>query len=199
MRWLKKLQQANFYNYIRRKGYVLGKHTYIGKHARLCPPDKIKIGDYCTIANDTMFNPVGHPINWLSVHPFQYWKKCDPRLYGDMVNENAIHHNEQPKNIEIGNDVWIGERAVVMGGVNIGDGAIVAFGAIVTKDVPPYAIVGGVPAKVLKYRFPQEIISELLELKWWDLPYDFIKTLPFDNINECIIKIKEFKKGLNEV
>lgn len=195
MRWLKKLQQKNFYNYLRKKGYQLGKHTYIGKYAGICPPDKIKIGDYCAIANGTMFNPSGHPTNWLSVHPFQYREKCDPRLYGNMINKNAVYYNEQPKSIEIGNDVWIGERSVIMGGVKIGDGAIVALGAVVTKDVPPYAIVGGVPAKVLKYRFSKEIIDELLEIKWWELPYEFITTLQFDNIDACISKIKSYRNG----
>ena len=193
MRWLKKLKQRNYYKYLRKKGYKLGEHTYIGKKAVICTPDKIKIGDYCSIGNDTVLNPVNHPVNWLSTHPFQYWKKCDPLLYGNLTNENAIHLEERPNIVEIGNDVWIAERAVVMGGVKIGDGAIVALGAVVTHDVPPYAIVGGVPARVLKYRFPQNIIDELIELKWWNLPYEFIKTLPFDNIEGCIEKIKEYK------
>lgn len=195
MRWIKKLQQKNFYNYIRKKGYIVGEHTYVGRNAGLASPDKMKIGDYCAIANDTMFNPSCHPTNWLSVHPFQYWGKCDPRLYGNITNKNSIPFDEVPKSIEIGNDVWIGERAVVMGGVKIGDGAVVALGAVVTKDVPPYAIVGGVPAKVIKYRFPQEIIDELLEIKWWNLPFEFIKTLPFNNIEECIKIIKDYKSA----
>ena len=124
---------------------------------------------------------------------FQYWKKCDPKLYGNMTNDNPIPFNEAPCNIKIGNDVWIAENVTIIGNVNIGDGAIIAFGAIVTHDIPPYAIVGGVPAKIIKYRFSQEIIDELLELKWWNLPYEFIVTLPFNDINQCILKIKEYK------
>ena len=72
--------------------------------------------------------------------------------------------------IRIGSDVWIGSHVIVMGGVTIGDGAVVAAGSIVTKDVPPFAIVGGVPAKIIKFRFPSETIKRLLEIRWWDLP-----------------------------
>ncbi len=74
------------------------------------------------------------------------------------------------KRVKIGNDVWIGYGALIVGGVTIGDGACIGAGAIVTKDVPPYAIVGGVPAKVLKYRFPEQIIAKLLDEKWWNKP-----------------------------
>ncbi len=195
MNLFKKLQQKNYYRYLRKKGYKLGEHTYIGKKAGLCSPDKISFGDYCSIGNNTMFNPSQHPTNWLSVHPFQYWEKCNSKLYGNITNENAIPFDEVPNNIEIGNDVWIGERAVIMGGVKINDGAIVALGAVVTKDVPPYAIVGGVPARVIKFRFPQNIIDELIRLQWWNLPYEYIKTLPFNNIEECIKQIKNYKSS----
>lgn len=74
----------------------------------------------------------------------------------------------------IGNDVWIGANAIILQGVTIGDGAIIAAGAVVTKDVPPYAIVGGVPAKVIKYRFSDEVILKLLQIKWWDKPEEWI-------------------------
>ena len=94
------------------------------------------------------------------------------------------------KPTKIGNDVWIGANAIIQSGVTIGDGAIIGSGAVVTKDVPPYAIVVGVPAKILKYRFNKEQIKELLQLKWWNLPFDKIKNLPFNNINKVIQILK---------
>src|SRR5690606_29947135 len=77
--------------------------------------------------------------------------------------------------VKIGNDVWIGEDAIIMGGVKIGDGAIIAARAVVTKDVPPYSIYGGVPAKLIKYRFDNYIIKKLLAIKWWDLEESWIR------------------------
>jgi len=79
---------------------------------------------------------------------------------------------EELKRTQIGNDVWIGARAIVLDGISIGDGAVIAAGAVVTKDVPPYAIVGGVPAKLIRYRFEDDVIQELLKWKWWDLSLD---------------------------
>ena len=85
-----------------------------------------------------------------------------------------------------------------MDGVKVSDGAVVAAGAVVTKDVPPYAIVGGVPAKIIRYRFSPEIIEELLRLKWWDLPIAVIQNLPFTDINATISALKCIKKSNHE-
>ncbi len=93
----------------------------------------------------------------------------------------------------IGNDVWIGQNAVIMDGVHVGDGAIVAAGAVVTKDVPPYAIVGGVPARVIKYRFDAGTIKELSELKWWELSDGEIASLPVDNVPACLARLREIR------
>ena len=83
-----------------------------------------------------------------------------------------------------------------MEGLTIGDGAVIGAGAVVTKDVPPYAVVGGIPAKVIKYRFDEDVIKELLEIKWWDLPEDKIKQIPFDtDIRESIRVMKELKNN----
>ena len=104
-----------------------------------------------------------------------------------IPTEKIIPNINSQNPINIGNDVWIGTNAIVMDGVKINDGAIIGAGAIVTKEIPPYAIAVGVPAKVIKYRFSQEIIDKLMELRWWDYPEDFIvNELPFDDIEKCI-------------
>lgn len=94
------------------------------------------------------------------------------------------------KLVEIGNDVWIGSHVLIMDGVKIGDGAIIAAGAVVTKDVEPYSIVGGVPARHIRYRFSEEQIKKLLQLKWWEKDFGWIKEhyRDFRNINEFIAK-----------
>ena len=108
----------------------------------------------------------------------------------------TISHNECNRNLPpviIGNDVWIGDGVKIKNGVTIGDGAIIGACALVIKDVPPYAIVGGVPAKIIKYRFKKNIIKELLKLKWWDLDVEIIKQIPYDNIEEAISFIKNIR------
>lgn len=114
-----------------------------------------------------MFVSVGaHPTNYLTAHSI-FYKNNPWGFHPEWVEE--IDYNESPV-CHIGNDVWIGTRAIIMDGVNNGDGAIIAAGAVVTKDVPPYAVVGGVPAKIIKYRFSSEIIERLNVIQWWNLP-----------------------------
>ena len=93
----------------------------------------------------------------------------------DLKKENVTESWNNKGDIIIGNDVWIGYEAVIMSGVNIGDGAIIGTRAVVTKDIPPYTIVGGVPAKIIRKRFSDEVISQLLEIKWWDWNKEKIK------------------------
>ena len=107
------------------------------------------------------------------------------------TEENLVV-DETPKSVEIGHDVWIGEDACIMGGVKIHTGAVIGAKAVVTKDIPPYAVAVGVPAKVIKYRFEKDIIGRLLKSCWWDLPYEFIKTLPFNNIEESLNLIENY-------
>lgn len=95
------------------------------------------------------------------------------------VENEVFTHKSKDERVFIGNDVWVGSHVLVKGGVHIGNGACVAAGAVVVKDVPPYAIVGGVPAKVIRYRFSPEIIQRLLELEWWNMDEEMLK----DNIS----------------
>lgn len=125
-----------------------------------------KIGKYCAISWDTTINAISHPYNHLTISAFPYV----PRV-GNFVKKRKQTYKE----VIIKNDVWIGANSVIMPGVTIGNGAIIGAGAVVTKDVPDYAIVVGVPAKIVKYRFEEDIIKRLLELKWWDLDPKVIK------------------------
>lgn len=125
--------------------------------------DKLIIGKFCMIASGVKFimNGANHLTDSLSTYPFA--------IFGNSW-ENAMDGKNYPKkgNINIGNDVWIGYNATIMAGVTIGDGAIIATNSTVIKDVEPYSIVGGNPAKEIKKRFSKEIITKLLETQWWN-------------------------------
>ena len=127
--------------------------------------DKLIIGKFCSIACGArfLFNSANHSLFSLSSYPF-------PIFYEErgLKRENVADAWDNKGDIVIGNDVWIGYESVILAGVTIGDGAIIGTRAVVTKDVPPYTIVGGVPAKIIRKRYSDEIISELLHIKWWD-------------------------------
>lgn len=134
--------------------------------------DQLIIGKFCSIACGAkfLFNSANHALGSLSTYPFPlFWEEwgLDKGRVTDAWDNKG--------DIIIGNDVWIGYEAVVLAGVTIGDGAIVAARAVVTKDVPPYTIVGGVPAKRIRRRFPEETIEGLLSLRWWDWPREKIR------------------------
>ena len=133
--------------------------------------DKLVIGKFCSIACGAkfLFTSANHTQMSLSTYPFPIFFE----EWGlDVQNITSAWDNKG--DIIIGNDVWIGYEAVILSGVTIGDGAIIGARAVVTKDVPPYTIAGGVPAKQIRKRFPDEVISTLLALKWWDWPEEKI-------------------------
>lgn len=136
-------------------------------HYPECNNDKLKIGKFCSIACGAkfLFNAANHTINSLSTYPFTIFFE-EWNLDTDTTSIAKAWDNKG--DIIIGNDVWIGYEAVILAGVTIGDGAIIASRAVVTKDVPPYTIVGGVPAKIIKKRFDERTIDKLIELRWWD-------------------------------
>ncbi len=151
----------------------------------------LDIGAFCSIADDVSIF-VGkhgrHTIDYVSTYPLGL-------VYGRTADRVASATITSDLSVVIGNDVWIGRGAMVMSGITINDGAVIAARAVVTSDVPAYAIVGGVPAKMIKYRFPAETIERLLRLKWWDWPDDVImRRLPFFNtphFNELLDKYLE--------
>lgn len=131
--------------------------------------DKLIIGNYCSIGSGAVFMMAGnqgHNSQWVSTFPFYFQAN---------IFKTAKNGFEKSGNTTIGNDVWIGSEAMIMSGITIGDGAIIASRAVVTKDVPPYAVVGGNPATVLKYRFSEEEIKQLLTMKWWNWKEDKVK------------------------
>lgn len=149
--------------------------------------DKLKIGKFCSIACGTkfLFNSANHALDSLSTYPF-------PLFFEEwnLEKEKVTDAWDNRGDIVIGNDVWIGYEAVILSGVTIGDGAIIGTRAVVTKDVPPYTIVGGVPAKPIRKRFDEKVIEELLKIKWWDWTEEKIAR-NIENIkNGCIERLK---------
>ncbi|MCF2690559.1 CatB-related O-acetyltransferase [Bacteroides fragilis] len=144
--------------------------------------EKLIIGKFCSIACGTkfLFNCANHTLKSLSTYTF-------PLFYEEweLEKSNITTAWDNKGDIVIGNDVWIGYEAVIMAGVHIGDGAIIAARAVVTKDVPPYTIVGGTPAKKIRKRFDTEVIQQLLKLKWWDWSTN--------KIRQCLPHIAEGK------
>lgn len=138
--------------------------------------DCLKIGKFCSIACGAkfIFTSANHTMSSLSTYPFPLFFE----EWGLPVSEVTSAWDNKG-DIVIGNDVWIGYEAVILSGVHIGDGAIIGTRAVVTKDVEPYTIVGGVPAKTIRRRFDGETVEKLLKLRWWDLPPDVLgKVLP---------------------
>lgn len=128
------------------------------------------IGKFCSISWGVTIGPGEHDYSRISAHDFLY----NPR-YGIMPDEVAPPYDRYALSCDIGNDVWIGANVTVLRGVKIGNGAVVGANSVVTRDIPPYAIACGNPARIIKYRFPEHIISELQSLGWWDLPHETIK------------------------
>ncbi|PZP67765.1 MAG: transferase [Delftia acidovorans] len=147
------------------------------------------IGRYASIGHRVIIAPAEHPTDWLTTHPFAFNGRAvfpGVREYEEIVGNNSFDKNRAVT--VIGNDVWIGCGAIILRGVEIGDGAIVAAGSVVTKDVEPYTIVGGTPAKIIKRRFSEEMSARLLNLRWWEyvLQRDNLPPIDFSDITTCV-------------
>lgn len=169
----------------------LGKHSYgdIIIQVWTKPNVIVKTGAYCSFGgNVRMVIDGNHPTHLFSSYPFhRLYSEVSPNNYGKSIPT-------------IGNDVWIASDAVIYSGADIGDGAVIAGQSVVTKPVPPYAVVAGNPARIVKYRFDEKTIHELLEVKWWDLPDEFIRRniLPNDsNIEEVIQLCRTYRTTMN--
>ncbi|MDO6440383.1 CatB-related O-acetyltransferase [Cyclobacterium sp. 1_MG-2023] len=162
----------------------IDSYSYVGIN---CKVMNAEIGKFCSIAPDVKIGLGIHPTNLISTYPGFYSKNASGSF---KFNESdaIIEH----KSITIGNDVWIGDGAKIIDGINIGNGVIIAGGSFVTKDVPDYAIVGGVPAKIIKFRFTEDQIEQLNLIKWWEYDVNHLKSKAnlFLNSNRFF---KEFK------
>jgi phosphonate metabolism protein (transferase hexapeptide repeat family) len=161
------------------KESTLGAWTWIGKGTSViecevgdysylvdgCTAIYSRIGKYCSIASGVHINPGNHPTWRVTQHHMTY-RRVSYRL--DERDDIAFFQWRRQNGVEIGHDVWIGTNAIILPGVRVGHGAVVAAGAVVSRDVEPYKIVGGVPAQVIKERFPRDVAAQLIQIAWWD-------------------------------
>lgn len=163
---------------------LMNSNSFCGYNCELA---NCTIGSFCSIANNVIIGGAMHPIDWVSTSPAFYEGR------DSIKKKYALHHRQLDKKTTIGHDVWIGHGAIIKQGVNIGTGAVIGMGSVVTKDIEPYSIVAGNPARVIRMRFSNEVIEGLLESKWWE--FDDNKLMEyapyFKNPVEFLKKIKE--------
>lgn len=183
MKWYKKLARY----LIRLRANVLGGRISLGNHTHLnigCEVrGDVKIGNYCAIGRHVTFQARNH----ITSKPSQ-----QNILYDEVLDSELEYETEQ---IEIGNDVWIGNRVMILPGVTVGDGAILAAGAVVTNDVEPYEVVGGVPARHISWRFSEPVRDQLQEIAWWQWTEERIR----DNREFFNENLSEFDGNLEEL
>jgi phosphonate metabolism protein (transferase hexapeptide repeat family) len=166
---------------------TMGKYTEIAAGSKLtetslddysyvmerCEIIYTSIGKFSNIASDVRINPGNHPIEWVSQHHFLYRLK----QYGFADDDNESFFGwRRLQQVSIGHDTWIGHKAIILPGIRIGNGAVVAAGGVVTRDVKPYSVVAGVPAKPLRSRFPEAVWKVLEEIAWWDWDHQTIQS-----------------------
>ena len=162
-------KSSYIYRGVKAKYSKIGAYSYISANTEI---ENAEIGKYCSIADHCRIGMSTHSLNFLSTSPI-FTQKINA-LQEEWTNIDVFKNKSEEERVYIGNDVWIGSHVLIKGGVHLGDGAVI--GAVVVKDVPPYAIVGGVPASIIRYRFPSDVIADLLKIKWWNLDPKILKS-----------------------
>lgn len=165
-------------------GVTMGKNSYCGYD---CVIINCKIGAFCSLADNISIGLASHPLRWVSTSPVFINSKANVKT---KYSKHIYKDNEETI---IGNDVWIGKGAYIKSGVKIGNGSVIGMGSVVTKDVPDYAIVAGVPAKVIDMRFGERVIEQLGKLEWWNWPEDKIYEYA-----QLFTNVEDFLEGVEE-
>lgn len=167
---------------------MIGAYTFLRDTVRLSG-NAAHIGRYCSIAPGVIIGDSNHPTDWLSTHSFQWGD-------GQWIPSETFRNFSTPKEKKkahtvIGSDVWIGANAIILSNITIGNGAIIAAGSVVSRDVPPYAIVGGIPARVIRYRFDEQTIARLMKIRWWRFRPDDLFDIPFNDIHATLDELEK--------
>lgn len=170
-------------------GCEFGLGSYVHEKSVL---KNVKVGRFCAIGSNVNIRLFEHPIHMVSVSPCFYRKKHILKTFVEENYYEDLKSDENGYSVIIGNDVWIGNGAFIKSGIRIGDGAVIGAGAVVTKDVEPYAIVGGVPAHVIRYRFTPEQVEALTRIKWWEHDCDWFESNGkyFNDIDEFLTRFQ---------
>ena len=173
-------------------GTSMGKHSFCGYN---CEITQTSIGSFCSIANGVIIGGGMHPMDWVSTSPVFYQGR------DSVAKKFSSHARDDVKQTTIGHDVWIGQNVLIKQGVTVGTGSVIGMGSVVIKDVEPYTIVAGNPARFIRYRFDKEVIESLLTSKWWDIEESKLEQLskdiksPLTFVNE----LKNEEKSTNRV
>lgn len=197
---------VRFNKYVHCTDTRIGAFSYVSHKSEIF---RTSIGRYCSIGAQCEIGPSKHPSGWATTSPFPY-----QAIFSEGEDVPLVSFNQRD-DISIGNDVWIGSNVAIMGGVSIGDGAIIAYGSVVTKDVAPYSIVGGVPAKEIRKRFSEDLIERYQAAQWWqfdmidaqkkgvirrwDDPEIFLEELDAAISANTLVKIENRRRRLKQV